>query len=139
MAQGVGGSGYAAATSRQRLKAILRNFANWFRPSRCPSHLADGGRGPVSERAALRALAIAEYAEAHARRCYGAGAQADAVAAKAILLHIRKGDLKEGFSLRDAMRNDWSNLTNRDLVSAGLNLFVDLQLAGVEDDATGGR
>ena len=90
------------------------------------SHLADGGRGPASEQALLRALAIAEYAEAHARRCYGAGGNTDAAAAKAIISRIRKSDLKEGFSLRDVMRAHWSNLTDHNQVNAGLDLLVDL-------------
>ena len=121
------------------LESHLAKFRKLVPALALTSHLADGGRGPVSERAALRALAIAEYAEAHARRCYSAGAQSDAAAAKAILLHIRKGDLKEGFSLRDAMRNDWSNLTNRDQVSAGLDLLVDLHWLASKTIPTGGR
>jgi hypothetical protein len=86
------------------LESHLAKFRKLVPALALTSHLADGGRGPVSERAVLRALAIAEYAEAHARRCYSAGAMADVAAAKAIVSHIRKGDLKEGFSLRDAMR-----------------------------------
>ncbi|MBB4199531.1 hypothetical protein GGD83_003347 [Rhodoblastus sphagnicola] len=87
----------------------------------------------------IRALAIAAYAEAHARRCYSAGAMADVAAAKAIVSHIRHGDLKEGFSLRDAMRNDWSHLTDRDQVSAGLDLLVDLDWLAAKTIRTGGR
>ena len=44
-----------------------------------------------------RALGLATYLETHAKRAYGAGPEAEAVAAKSILSHIRKGDLTEGF------------------------------------------
>ena len=121
------------------LESHLAKFRKMVPALALTSHLADGGNGPVSERAVLRALAIAEYAEAHARRCYSAGAMADVAAAKAIVSHIRKGDLKEGFSLRDAMRNDWSNLTNRDQVSAGLDLLVELHWLASKTLSTGGR
>ena len=42
------------------------------------NHLADGGGASVSEAATLRALALAEYLEAHARRAYAAGSEAEA-------------------------------------------------------------
>jgi putative DNA primase/helicase len=103
------------------------------------SHLADSGRGPISKTALLRALSIAAYAAAHARRCYSAGAQAGVAAAKAILSRLRKGDLKEGFSLRDTMRSHWGNLTDLEQVSAGLALLVDLFWLAPKTIRTGGR
>ena len=90
------------------------------------NHLADVGHGPVGEEAMARALGLATYLETHARRAYGAGPEAETAAAKAILSHIRKGDLTEGFSARDVHRHGWSNLADRDQVQAGLNLLCDL-------------
>ena len=73
-----------------------------------------------------RALGLATYLETHARRAYGAGPEAETSAAKAILSHIRKGDLKGGFSARDIHRHGWAHLADRDRVQAGLNLLCDL-------------
>jgi len=103
------------------------------------NHLADVGHGPVGGEAMARALGLATYLETHARRAYGAGPEAEAVAAKAILSHIRKGDLTEGFSARDIHRHGWSNLADRDQVQAGLNLLCDLDwIRAVEKRHTGG-
>jgi Protein of unknown function (DUF3987) len=106
------------------------------------SHLADGGAGPVSKRALLKALATAYYLESHARRVYGSGHEAELAAAKAIVKHIRNGDLTDGFTARDVHQRGWAHLTEREHVSAGLSLLVDLDYlarsarsAGVE----GGR
>ena len=90
------------------------------------NHLADGGTGPVNQVALLRALELAEYLESHAHRAYGAGAEAEVAAAKAILAHIRKGDIDDNFCARDIYRRGWGKLKDRDQVVAGLNLLSDL-------------
>jgi hypothetical protein len=41
--------------------------------------------------------------ETHARRAYAAGYEAERSAAKAILAHIRKGNLGDGFTAREAI------------------------------------
>jgi Protein of unknown function (DUF3987) len=90
------------------------------------NHLADGGEGPVSQRALLKALATAHYLESHARRVYGSADEAELAAAKAILKHIRHGDLKDGFTARDVHQKSWAHLTERAQVGAGLGLLDDL-------------
>jgi putative DNA primase/helicase len=103
------------------------------------NHLADGGVGSVSEAATLRALALAEYLEAHARRAYAAGSEAEAATAKAILARVRKGELADGFTLRDVHQKGWANLTDRDQVKGGLDLLVDLDWLAAKIEHTGGR
>jgi Protein of unknown function (DUF3987) len=88
-------------------------------------HLTDGGTGAINEDAMVRAIGLAEYLKSHAKRAYGAGPEAEKAAGKAILGHIRKGDLKDGFSARDVHQRDWSNLRDRGQVQAGLELLVD--------------
>ena len=90
------------------------------------NHLADGGVGPVSHRALLKALAAAHYLESHARRLYGSASESELAAAKAILKHIRNGDLSDGFTARDVHQKGWGHLAEREHVGAGLNLLVDL-------------
>jgi hypothetical protein len=72
------------------------------------NHLADGGRSAISESAILRALAFADYLEAHAKRAYGAASEVETTAAKAILKHIRNGDIPDGFTSRDVHQPRWS-------------------------------
>jgi hypothetical protein len=103
------------------------------------NHLTDGGVGPVNDEAALRAISFSEYLESHAQRAYAAGPEAETAAAKAILGHIRKGDLADGFSARDILQRDWSNLTDRDQVQAGLSLLVEHDWIAAETVKTGGR
>ena len=90
------------------------------------NHLADGGKGEITIEALVRALAFANYLETHARRVYGASETIEIAAASAILTRIRKGDLKGEFTARDVHQHDWSGLTDRDHVQAGLNLLCDL-------------
>jgi hypothetical protein len=106
------------------------------------NHLADGGAGPVGEAAVLRALALSQYLETHARRAYGAGSEIETSAAKAILKHIRRGDLRDGFTARDVHQRGWSNLSDRGHVQAGLDLLCDFDW--IKDErltagASGGR
>jgi Protein of unknown function (DUF3987) len=90
------------------------------------NHLADVGHGAVGGEAMARALGLATYLETHARRAYGAGPEAETAAAKAILSHIRKGDLTDGFTAREIHQHKWSNLSDRGQVQAGLDLLCDL-------------
>ncbi len=103
------------------------------------NHLADGGSGNVSETALVRALAFSEYLETHARRAYGSGTEAEAETAKAILSRISKGDLREGFTARDVYRNQWSNLSDREAVQAGLDLLADLDWLATSTAQSAGR
>jgi hypothetical protein len=103
------------------------------------NHLADGHSGPVGIEALMRALAFIQYLESHARRIYGASSAIEITAAEAILSHIRRGDLEEGFTARDVHQRDWSNLTDRDHVQRGLDLLVDLDHLAPEVTGNGGR
>ena len=105
-------------------------------------HLADGGHGPVTLQATLRALAWADYLESHAMRCYGATVASEIHAARRILTRIHNGELVDGFKAREVDRAGWSDLTDRDTVRAALALLVSQgYLAEVElpSTAAGGR
>ena len=105
------------------------------------NHLADGGEGPVSLAALLRALSFAKFLESHARRLYAAGDEAERAAAGAILAKIRKRDLQDGFTARDIHRKQWAHLTGREDIQAGLDLLTDLDhiAAATLSAGTGGR
>ncbi len=106
-------------------------------------HLAEqGASGPVALPATLRALAWAEYLEAHAIRCYGATVAGELSAARRILGRIKDGELADGFKARDIDRARWSGLTDREMVRAALELLVGhgyLAEAELPATAAGGR
>jgi hypothetical protein len=106
------------------------------------NQLADRGEGPVSQRALLKALAMAHYLKSHAQRVYGSADEAELAAAKGIVKHIRIGDLKDGFTARDVHQRGWANLTERGQVGSGLGMLTDLDyLTAVQPagSAQGGR
>jgi len=102
-------------------------------------HLANGDVGPVSVRATLQSLAWAAYLESHAMRVYGSVSRAETTMAKAILKHIRKGDLQDGFTGWQVWRPGWSMLSDREQVQAALQLLVDYGYLFEETLPSGGR
>lgn len=92
-------------------------------------HLVDcvtaGARGPVSRACAIRAAAWCEYLEAHARRCYGLLQDGGFRAAQALSEKIEAGELAEGFTARDVLRNQWRYLTTDEAVTAALEWLED--------------
>jgi putative DNA primase/helicase len=98
------------------------------------NHLSDGGEGPVGRAALRKALAFAAYLETHAQRVYGTADMVELAAAEAILAHVRSGDLVNEFTARDVHQRNWSNLTERHWVQAGLELLVDLDYLAANTD-----
>ena len=90
------------------------------------NHLVDNGQNEISQKAMCKALAFSKYLETHARRLYGATSEPERAAAQAILAKIHEGELDNGFTAREVHQHDWSCLTDRDQVQAGLNLLVEL-------------
>jgi putative DNA primase/helicase len=88
-------------------------------------HIAGGVSGPVSESAVSKAVRFARYLKTHARRIYASGIVSEVAAAKAILAHIRKGDLQDGFRAREVHQKNWANLADRQRVQSGLDLLCD--------------
>lgn len=88
-------------------------------------HLAEGGTGPVSEAATLRALSWFDYLASHARRCYGASRASETSVARKILERIRRGDLVDGFKARELKRNQWSGLNDGTLIDQALATLCD--------------
>jgi hypothetical protein len=103
------------------------------------NQLTDNDAGPVDELSLIRAVQFSEYLETHARRAYAAGSEAEVAAAKAILKHIRNGDLVDGFTARDIRQRDWANLPDSDQIRAGLGLLTDCNWIAGDRISTGGR
>jgi putative DNA primase/helicase len=101
------------------------------------THLADEGSGLVTQRALQKAIGLAAYLETHAIRAYAAGPESERRSAKAILLHMRRGDLKDGFMAREVHQHHWSNLTDTTQVKAGLDLLCDFNWLKAVDQKGG--
>jgi hypothetical protein len=77
--------------------------------------------------------------ETHARRAYGSATATTATTAKAILARIKTGSLKGEFSSREVWRPQWTHLTDRDAVVAGLKMLVDYDWLNLTKKQSGGR
>jgi hypothetical protein len=74
----------------------------------------------VSEDCARRAAAWLEYLESHMRRCYALLGHHRVRNANALAERIARGDLKDGFTQRDILRRQWTNLKAEDEIRAAL-------------------
>ncbi len=106
-------------------------------------HLVDCASGTpralVSVENALRAAAWCEFLEAHARRCYGLLVDDGMRAAQMLAMHIRKGKLKDGFTVRDVRRNQWRHLTTTEAIQSALEWLEDENHVRPESIGSGPR
>ena len=89
-------------------------------------HLADGKTGPVGDSSVLAAVAWGEYLQTHTRRAYASITTPDVSTAKAILLKLKRGEVKTTFSARDIYHNGWSGLSEPERVRDALTFLEDL-------------
>ena len=99
----------------------------------------DGGTGPVSLPATLRALTLAEYFESHARRLHSSGRRMAVRAARTLIDKARSGALPDGFTGRDVYRNQWSGLADKVAVGDALDLLAAHGWLSEATIETGGR
>lgn len=102
------------AAEGEGLEGALSKFRHHVPALALALHVIDGGTGPVTRQATLRALTLAEYFESHARRLHGSGRRITVRAARAILDKARAGTLPDTFTARDVYRHGWAGLTDRD-------------------------
>lgn len=96
--------------------------------------------GKVGLEATLQAAAWCEYLETHAGRLYGAAENPTIEGARVLLGHIRKGDVKDGSSVRDIYRGrHWSKLTTAEEANAAVAVLEDYGWLRLETLKTRGR
>lgn len=100
-------------------------------------HLIEGGIGPVTEAATIRALAWSEYLESHAVRAYASVTTTAATAARLILRRLP--ELPDPFTPREVYRNGWAGLSEREAVRDSLEMLADHRYLFAETIETGGR
>lgn len=94
----------------------------------------------VSEQSAIMAAAWCQYLETHAMRIYGVVNMPPGLdAAREIAKHIKHKDIKNGMSIREIWRPQWSKLTTSDGVKSGFEVLQDYGWLVLEKATTGGR
>ena len=121
------------------LEGALSKFRHHVPALALALHVIDGGAGPVTLAATLRALALAEYFESHCRRLHGSGQRMVVRAARAILSKANDTSLPNAFTLRDVHRPRWAGLTEHSMVVDALDLLVAHGWLAEATIDTGGR
>jgi hypothetical protein len=98
-----------------------------------------GESGAVSLEATLRAAAWCEYLRTHAERLYSSAQNPAMEAARALLERIRKGDVKDGSTVREIYRKQWAKLSSPETVNAAAEVLEEFGWLRVETINTGGR
>ncbi len=93
----------------------------------------------VSQDAAIKAAAWCEYLEAHARRVYHSAERSEEKAARELLKHVKRSDVKHGGPVRDIYRKKWSGLKERSEVDGALENLEEHGWLRVVKVDTGGR
>ncbi len=104
-------------------------------------HVAEGSVGPVTENSALRAAAWCDYLAGHARRIYGMGETAKVTTARMLSRRLLEGKLKNGFTVRNILRKQWSGVVTTMEAEAALDVLIDhgYVQATETDSSAGGR
>ena len=128
-----------AATLHPALESHFAKYRKLVPGIALLTHLANRLQGPIGFEAMNAAIAWDQYLRTHAHRVYAAATNGDALAARAIVKRIRKGDLAMEFSARDVYRNGWALLSERQVVVEALALLVELGHLRQHNRETNGR
>ncbi len=74
---------------------------------------------------ALKAIAYTEVLTTHARRVFALGENQVFALAQILIGKIKKGDLEQGFTMREVTRKQWSGLKAKDTVQDVIGLLID--------------
>jgi putative DNA primase/helicase len=98
-------------------------------------HLILGYSGDIGIDSLKRAIAWQKFLLSHAERAYAAVTAGSKDAAKALAKHIRQGDLKDGFTVRNVYRKNWSLLSTVREATEATEVLQDMGwLRAVRDD-----
>ncbi len=106
------------------LEGALSKFKHHVPALALALHAVDGGAGPVTLAATMRALALADYFESHARRLHASARRVTLRAARTLLDKARDGSLPDPFTARDVYRNQWAGLSDRATVTDALDMLA---------------
>jgi hypothetical protein len=89
-------------------------------------HLISGNFGDVGIDSLKRALSWHNFLFAHAERAYSTVVCSSLEGARSLLNHIKKGDLSDGFTIRDIYRKGWASLSTVKEASDAVEHLLDL-------------
>ena len=127
------------AAEGEGLEGALSKFRHQIPALALALHFIDGGTGAVTMAPTLRALALAEYFESHARRLHASGPRSTVRAARAIVGKARTEALPNAFTARDIYRHQWSGLSDRGVVADALDMLASYGWLTETTIDTGGR
>ncbi|MVM31176.1 DUF3987 domain-containing protein [Spirosoma sp. HMF4905] len=110
-----------------KYRSLMPSLALIFHVVNCesnPVEVPGSQKRLVSIDAARMAVKWCEYLQSHARRVYGLLDTVSAVAAKDLLKHLKAGDLKNGFKVREVRQKGWAGLTTADAVDSALSELI---------------
>jgi hypothetical protein len=87
-------------------------------------HVVEGEGGNVSASCARKAAAWCAYLESHARRIYSLGRHAEMDAALVVIRKLNRGELVDGFTVRDVRQKGWSLLRDTQTIESTLELLA---------------
>lgn len=98
-------------------------------------HLVEGHTGRIGVASLNCAIHWHIFLFAHAERCYSGVTSNQTEGARALLDHIRKGELGDGFTVRDIYRKGWSLLGNTKEATEAAEFLSDMGwVRGVRDE-----
>src|SRR3984893_12320614 len=71
-------------------------------------------------------VALLEYLETHMNRIYSCVRTTEEKAMEALVDHILKGDMRQGFAVRDVLRKHWSGLDSKEIITAALQSLYEM-------------
>ena len=106
-------------------------------------HMVLGDSGDIGIDSLKRAIAWQKFLLSNARRAYASVTAGSKDAAKSLAKHIKQGDLKDGFTVRNVYRKNWSLLATAKEATEATEVLQEMGwLRAVRDDkvsATDGR
>ena len=98
-------------------------------------HLILGDSGEIGIDSLKRAIAWQKFLQSHAGRAYASVTAGSKDAARTLAVHIKKGDLQDGFTVRNVYRKNWSLLASIKEAAEATDVLQDLGwLRAVRDD-----
>jgi len=120
-----------------KYRSLMPSLALIFHLIEYVDGTAEGGA--VGLKSALQAAAWCEYLETHARRLYASSENPAMEGARALLDHIRNGDVQDGDSTRSVYRKHWAKLSTPEEVSSACAVLEEFGWLRVEAVKTDGR
>jgi putative DNA primase/helicase len=98
-------------------------------------HLILGSTGAIGIDSLKRAIAWKKFLLSHAGRAYASVTSGSMDAAKSLAQHIKKGDLQDGFTVRNVYRKNWSLLATAKEATEATEILEEMGwLRGIRDD-----